>query len=60
VISNSIQAKQNKPTSSQIGLKNLAERFELITGEKITTQQNNDKFIVSLPLMLLEDEGNHN
>jgi LytS/YehU family sensor histidine kinase len=59
VISNSIQAKQSKPASSQVGLRNLAERFELITGTTIQTEQNNDKFIVSLPLMLLGDEGDH-
>ena len=59
IISNSIKPKSNKPASSQIGLKNLAERFELITGATIQAVQNNDKFIVSLPLMQLGDESHH-
>ncbi len=59
VITNSIRVKRNKPASSQIGLKNLAERFELITGAAIHAEQNNDKFIVSLPLLLLGNEGDH-
>lgn len=50
IIINEIQEKGNKQNSSQIGLKNLAERFQLITGNPIEAYQENGKFIVSLPL----------
>lgn len=50
VIINEIQEKGNRQNSSRIGLKNLAERFQLITGNSIDAVRENGKFIVSLPL----------
>jgi len=50
IIVNAIQEKGNKQSSSQIGLKNLKERFQLITGHSIEVYKENGKFIVSLPL----------
>ncbi|MEQ9415810.1 MAG: hypothetical protein RIF39_18365, partial [Cyclobacteriaceae bacterium] len=59
-IINQIQEKGNKPNSSQIGLKNLTERFQLITGNPIKAYRENGKFIVSLPLTPLNSHENNN
>ena len=55
IISNQIQERKNRQHSSKIGLKNLDERFQLITGLAIEATRQNDKFIVSMPLTPLEN-----
>ena len=49
-IINQIQEKTSTGNSSRIGLQNLAERFQLITGKTIQAFRENEKFVVSLPL----------
>lgn len=52
IISNKIRAKKNLEHSSGIGLKNLDERFRLITGKTIVSGKNSyDYFTVELPLI---------
>ena len=48
---NSIRERKNVGHSSKIGLKNLDERFRLLTGKGITAEKQNEKFIVQLPLI---------
>jgi sensor histidine kinase YesM len=50
-ISNSIRERKNKAHSSGIGLKNLDERFKLLTGKSIITKREGESFIVELPLI---------
>jgi LytS/YehU family sensor histidine kinase len=50
-IANSVQARRTLQHSSRIGLKNLNERFKLVTGKEITAGRADDKFVVSLPLI---------
>jgi sensor histidine kinase YesM len=50
-VSNNRQVKQFEIQSSQIGLKNLAERYMLITGNNISIQDGKENFIVILPLL---------
>lgn len=52
-VSNTIREKKNLGHSSQIGLKNLDERFRLVTGKGITAGKENEKFIVRLPLVAI-------
>ena len=52
-ISNKIQPKRSIQHSSRIGLKNLDERFKIITGRGIYTENNNLTFNVTLPLIPL-------
>lgn len=59
-ITNHIQQKGNKQNSSKIGLKNLTERFHLITGNHIEAYQKDGKFIVSLPLTPITTNENNN
>jgi sensor histidine kinase YesM len=52
-ISNKIQPKRSIQHSSKIGLKNLDERFKIITGKGIYTGNENGNFNVALPLIPL-------
>ncbi|WP_221407815.1 sensor histidine kinase [Reichenbachiella faecimaris] len=59
IISNTIQKKGNIQDSTKIGLKNLDERFMLVTDSHIETTQTSDKFIVNLPLSPLATHESH-
>lgn len=50
-ITNSIRERKTRAHSSRIGLKNLDERFKLVTGKGITTDKQDNKFVVHLPLI---------
>ncbi len=52
-ISNMIQEKRSIKHSSKIGLKNLDERFKILTGQSISTSLNNQYFHITLPLIRL-------
>ncbi len=51
VVRNSVLERKNRAHSSHIGLKNLDERFKLITGKGIVAGREEDKFVVHLPLI---------
>jgi len=51
VVSNSVLERKNRAHSSHIGLKNLDERFKLVTGKGIVAGREEDKFVVHLPLV---------
>jgi hypothetical protein len=50
-ISNTIQRKRSIRHSSNIGLRNLDDRFKIITGMNIETATDNNRFLVRLPLV---------
>lgn len=50
-ITNSVRERKTRAHSSRIGLKNLDERFKLVTGKGISTNKEDDKFVVHLPLI---------
>jgi sensor histidine kinase YesM len=50
-VTNNRNIKQFEIQSSQIGLKNLAERYILITGSRIHIDDGKEKFTVELPLL---------
>ena len=51
VIQNRLQPKRSIHHSSGIGLKNLDERFFIITGKRITVENDGRHFTVRMPLM---------
>lgn len=54
IISNKMRTKKNLQHSSGIGLKNLDERFKLVTGKGIVSGKNDSEvFMVQLPLIPL-------
>jgi hypothetical protein len=55
IISNRIRVKRNLQHSSRIGLRNLDERFKLVTGKNIKSGKSEDMlFKVELPLIPLQ------
>ena len=53
IVENNLQPKNILEKSSKTGLKNLAGRYEYLTGKKVVITKNNNYFRVSLPLILL-------
>jgi sensor histidine kinase YesM len=51
LITNSIRERKSKTHSSGIGLKNLDERFRLVTGKGINSHREGNDFVVQLPLI---------
>lgn len=51
VISNNIQCKKVKVTSTQYGLANLAERYRLWSGDDIIIKEDQNSFSVSIKLL---------
>lgn len=50
-ISNEIRPKRSLQHSSRIGLRNLDERFKILTGKGVGTNNDNGSFTVKLPLI---------
>lgn len=50
VVSNPIHLKQQQPQTNGIGLKNLANRLELMSGRKLRIESDNGRFTVYVPL----------
>jgi LytS/YehU family sensor histidine kinase len=60
-VTNNLQPKINKEPSSNIGLNNINQRYELITGRQIKVSSNSNEFRVSLPLIEINSyEGSNN
>lgn len=53
IITNSIRERKTKAHSSGIGLKNLDERFKLVTGKGVVANKVGDQFVVQLPLIAI-------
>jgi hypothetical protein len=51
IIENSIRERRTNSTSSKIGLRNLDERFKLLTGKGIQTLKDENRFMISMPLI---------
>ena len=51
VIQNPIKRKENVQNSAKKGLKNVKEQYRVISGEKVIVYDNNEDFIVKLPLI---------
>ena len=54
IVENNIQLKPVKEPSSQIGLKNISERYDYLCGKDAVTIEANSHFIVKIPLLNLE------
>lgn len=56
IIRNKIQAKSTKVPSTKIGLRNIEQRYALISSKLPEIQDDGNQFIVSLPLLTLSDQ----
>lgn len=50
VVSNPVYPKQQPPRTNGTGLKNLANRLELMSGRKLRVESNEERFTVYIPL----------
>ncbi|MGN7785660.1 sensor histidine kinase [Niabella sp. 22666] len=55
---NNLQRKNSVGSTTGLGLKNLADRYQLLGGETLNITQTDEKFIVSLKLLDHEDSNN--
>jgi LytS/YehU family sensor histidine kinase len=51
IFHNDVRRKTLRKPSSKIGLQNLNERYRLITKQEITIQEEDNKFMVCLPIL---------
>ena len=54
VVSNLIQRKNILESSTRTGLSNLKERVKLITGKELIVSENNNQFVVKLPVIRVQ------
>jgi two-component system LytT family sensor kinase len=55
VVSNNLQLKEVKEPSTQVGLKNILNRYLFLTDRKVTIREENNQFTVRIPLLELEE-----
>jgi sensor histidine kinase YesM len=54
IISNNVQPKQVVKKSTGVGLKNIQERYELLTNRPVTINENKNQFSISIPMLTKE------
>ena len=50
-LSNNLQLRNLSERSTKLGLENIKARYELIPGKKVKIMQNDDRFVVAIPLI---------
>lgn len=50
-VTNNLQLKKTKPTSTEIGLSNIIKRYELISDTQVSINQTDNQFKVVLPVI---------
>jgi LytS/YehU family sensor histidine kinase len=58
IVENPIQPKLTSTHSTQIGLANIAQRFEMLTDKKVIREKLNDTFTIKLPLLIYDENNN--
>jgi two-component system, LytTR family, sensor kinase len=53
VVKNNLQLKETNEASTQVGLKNIAKRYEHISDKPVEISENNGFFTVKLPLLTM-------
>jgi len=54
VVANSLREKEQKEESTQIGLKNIQNRYRFLTDREVVIEKNSDEFRVKIPLLELQ------
>ncbi|WP_109833121.1 sensor histidine kinase [Reichenbachiella versicolor] len=57
VIRNTLRLKTSKGYSSKIGLDNIISHYDIVTDQKVTIEQTNDYFTVTIPILDPNYEG---
>ena len=50
-VTNNVQVKLGGEPSTRIGLKNISQRYDIITGRQIEIRKTENQFIVLIPLI---------
>lgn len=53
IVKNNLQLRSTAPSSSQIGLRNIQQRYNLISGRQVIVLKTEESFEVTLPLLTL-------
>lgn len=56
VISNNLQLKEIKEPSTRVGLQNIINRYLFLTKREVIVREEQDSFIVKIPLLTLEEK----
>lgn len=54
-VSNSLQRKEAEQESTKIGLKNIANRYKLLSNQEVKIEKTETHFTVKLPILYLEE-----
>ena len=54
-VTNNLQPKQTKEPSTEIGIKNIKKRYELLSNKKVTIETTDNQFMVLLPLITISN-----
>jgi hypothetical protein len=54
IISNNVQPKQVVKESTGVGLRNIKQRYELMTNRPVTINENTNQFSISIPMLTKE------
>lgn len=54
IVTNTLQKKETKEESTNIGLKNIVSRYKLLSDKPVKIEKTNTQFIVKLPILQLE------
>ena len=54
IISNNVQPKQVVREGTGVGLKNIQQRYELLTNRPVTINENTNQFSISIPMLTKE------
>jgi hypothetical protein len=54
IISNNVQPKQVVKGSTGVGLKNIRQRYEILTNRPVTINENTNQFSISIPMLTKE------
>lgn len=55
VVSNNLQEKEVKELSTQVGLKNISNRYRFLSNEEVKIERTSQEFTVRVPLVQLEE-----
>jgi two-component system, LytTR family, sensor kinase len=55
VVKNNLQKKENEDSSTKVGLQNIIDRYKFLTQKNVEISITSDAFIVSLPLLKIEE-----
>ena len=55
IVSNNLQEKVTKEDSTQIGLKNIQSRYELLSDSRVEIEKSEKQFVVKIPLLEVEE-----